>query len=366
MSQINVNLMADSQGGSVAPISSVMRNRIINGDMRIDQRNAGAAVTPTNGQYLVDRWFYGATQTNRFTTGQGSGGAPIGFTNYLAYTSASVYSVLAGDFFITTQQIEGFNVSDLNWGTANARTITLSFVVLSSLTGTFGGSLRNSAANRAYPFTYSIPTANTFTTVSVTIPGDTSGTWLTNNGIGISVSFSLGTGSTFSGTAGAWAAGNFVSATGATSVVGTNGATFYITGVQLEKGTQATGFEYRQIGTELALCQRYFQTSYPIGVVAQGLTNVTDGASFICINTSDSSNGGLLPVSMRATPTFTVFSSNGGVPANSARNNASGANVSGITLVGGTTNNIPRLSLASGLGTLGTPFSAHYVATAEL
>jgi hypothetical protein len=247
-----------------------MRNRIINGAMVIDQRNAGAAVTPVSGQYLTDRWGYGATQTSKVTAGQGSGGAPTGFTNYLAYTSSSSYSVLAGDFFITSQSIEGFNVADLSWGTANAKTVTLSFVVFSSLTGTFGGAIRNSAGNRSYPFSYSIPVANTWTTISITIAGDTTGTWLTNNGAGITVAFSLGTGATFSSTAGAWAAGNFVSATGSQSVVGTNGATFYITGVQLERGTQATSFEYRQYGQELALCQRYYQRYPYVGIDGYG------------------------------------------------------------------------------------------------
>jgi hypothetical protein len=236
-----------------------MRNRIINGAMVIDQRNAGASVTPANQQYLVDRWLYGATQTSKFTAQQNAGSVtpPTGFTNYLGLTSSSAYSVTSTDTFYVRQTIEGFNTADLRWGTASAKTVTLSFQVYSSLTGTFGGVLRNSAGDRNYPFTYSIPVANTWTTASITIAGDTTGTWLTTNGIGINVLFSLGTGSTFSGTAGAWSGSTLFSATGATSVVGTNGATFYITGVQLEVGTQATSFEYRQYTTELQLCQRY-------------------------------------------------------------------------------------------------------------
>jgi hypothetical protein len=283
------------------------KNRIINGGMVLDQRNAGAAVTPANGQYLTDRWAYGASQASKVTAGQGSGGAPTGFTNYLAYTSASAYSVLSSDFFLTLQHIEGFNTADLGWGTANAKTVTLSFVVFSSLTGTFGGSLRNGAANRSYPFSYSIPVANTWTTVSVTIPGDTTGTWLTNNGVGVSVIFSLGAGSTLSGTAGAWTAGNLTSAIGAVSVVGTNGATFYITGVQLERGSQATSFDFRSYGTELALCQRYFTiirgtASNPtVGVGTQASTTAVAGQI-------------PLPVTMRSgSPTIT-----GGISATDA------------------------------------------------
>jgi len=269
---INADIHSDSQGGVLAPISSVMRNRIINGQMQIDQRNAGASVTPANGDYLVDRFAYYSTQASKLTSQQNAGSVtpPTGFTKYLGFTSSSAYSVLASDYFVIQQKIEGFNVADLGWGTTNAKTITLSFQVYSSLTGTFGGALLNSASNRSYPFSYSIPVANTWTSISITIAGDTTGTWLTNNGIGITVTFALGAGSTYSGTAGAWATSGFIaSPTGATSVVGTNGATFYITGVQLEKGSSATGYEYRQYGQELALCQRYYQQWTGNGVSTQ-------------------------------------------------------------------------------------------------
>ena len=260
MSTINVNRVVDSQGGVLAPISSVMRNRIINGAMVIDQRNAGASVTPAVS-YTLDRWQGVNTQASKFTVQQNAGSVtpPAGFTNYLGVTSSSAYSVLTGDTFYIVQYVEGLNCTDLAWGTANAKTVTLSFQVYSSLTGTFGGSLANSAGNRVYPFSYTVSSANTWTTVSVTIAGDTTGTWLTTNGIGIQVRFGLGSGSTYTGTAGAWGTANAIQSTGSVSVVGTNGATFYITGVQLEKGTQATSFEYRQYGTELALCQRYFE-----------------------------------------------------------------------------------------------------------
>jgi len=257
--QILSDSITDSSGGVLAPSSSVFRNRIINGDMRIDQRNAGASVTPTNGQYLVDRWVAALTQASKFTAQQNAASVtpPVGFTNYLGMTSSSAYSVISSDVFFIRQPIEGLNVSDLAWGTANAQSVTLSFWVRSSLTGTFGGSLNNSAQNRSYPFTYTINSANTWEKETITIAGDTSGTWLTTNGVGIYLNLSLGVGSTGSGTAGAWAGSALYSATGATSVVGTNGATFYITGVQLEKGSTATSFDYRDYGRELAMCQRY-------------------------------------------------------------------------------------------------------------
>ena len=262
MSQLQVNRINDASGGVLAPISSVMRNRIINGAMVISQRNGTSSVTPANLDYSLDRFQAWISASSKFTVQQDAGGVtpPVGFIDYLGVTSTSAYSVTSGDYFAVRQPIEGLNITDLGWGTANAKTVTLSFQVYSSLTGTFGGSLGNSNYSRTYPFTYTVSSANTWTTISVTIAGDTSGTWLTTNGVGMYVTFGLGVGSTYSGTANTWSGSFFIAPTGATSVVGTNGATFYITGVQLEVGTQATGFEYRQYGTELALCQRYYET----------------------------------------------------------------------------------------------------------
>jgi hypothetical protein len=263
------------------------KNRIINGAMVIDQRNAGAEVNPAvTTTYYLDRWLVASSAASKFKIGQNAGAVtpPIGFINYLGCTSLSAYTVGASDVLNIQQRIEGLNVADLAWGTASAATVTFSFWVYSSLTGTFGGSLRNSTATRSYPFTYAISAANTWEYVTITIAGDTSGTWLTTNGIGITVILSIGTGSTFSGTAGAWAAGNFPSATGAVSVVGTSGATFYVTGVQLEKGTQATSFDYRPYGTELMLCQRYLpafnSTSTASAIPGSGIGAATTFASY--------------------------------------------------------------------------------------
>lgn len=239
-----------------------MKNRLINSAMVIDQRNAGASVTPTDGAYTLDRYVTWASQSSKFTVQQNAGSVttPIGFSKYLGVTSSSAYSVTSGDYFGIAQYIEGFNTSDLAWGTANAKTVTLSFQVYSSLTGTFGGTIQNSAFNRSYPFSYTISSANTWTTISITIAGDTTGTWIgATNGVGMRVLFSLGMGSTYTGTANTWTGANYLAPTGSQSVVGTNGATFYITAIQLEQGSSATSFDYRPYGTELNLCYRYFQ-----------------------------------------------------------------------------------------------------------
>jgi hypothetical protein len=231
------------------------KNRIINGGMVINQR----ATAVTASGYTVDRWAFNAVQNSKATVQQSTSVYPVGFTASLGVTSSSSYSVLSGDYFVLSQPIEGLNCSDLAWGTASAKTVTLSFQVYSSLTGTFGGSLMNNAGNRCYPFSYTISSSNTWTSVSITIAGDTTGTWTSDTNVGIYVFFGLGAGSTYSGTAGSWAASNYRSSTGAVSVVGTNGATFYITGVQLEVGSAATSFDFRSYGTELGLCQRYYE-----------------------------------------------------------------------------------------------------------
>jgi hypothetical protein len=260
-----------ADGSATAQVSSLnggpisgARNRIINGDMRIDQRNAGASMSTASGSsaYTLDRWTIEYSQFSKFTLQQNTGAVtpPVGYTNYLGVTSSSAYSAISTDYFLLEQRVEGFNSADLAWGTASALTITVSFWVRSSLTGTFGGAIRNQAGTRSYPFSFTINAANTWEKKTVTIPGETSGTWLANNSIGLRLALSLGMGSAYTATAGAWAAGNYLAPTGTVSVVGTSGATFYITGVQLEAGTVATPFERRSYGQELALCQRYFQT----------------------------------------------------------------------------------------------------------
>jgi hypothetical protein len=289
---INADLMTTSDAVSSSGLYG-FKNRIINGAMVIDQRNAGASITPTNGQYSVDRYKCLLSQASKYSAQQNAGSVtpPVGFSNYLGITSSSAYSVVAGDYFALQQPVEGFNTADLGWGTANAKTITISFQVYSSLTGTFGGSIINSATNRSYPFTYTISSANTWTTASITIAGDTSGTWVgATNGVGMYVIFGLGVGSTYSGTAGSWSSNYYFSATGATSVVGTNGATFYITGVQLEKGSTATSFDYRPYGTELQLCQRYYQVG-------------SSGAVGKFTSTTNLGYGIVFPIPMRSTPT---------------------------------------------------------------
>jgi hypothetical protein len=270
MSQVRVNTIVDANSGNTAQINGMtptaqslqgFRNRVINGGMVIDQRNAGAAMVPIPiNQYTVDRLLYSASQTGKFNFQQNAnaGTGPEGFPNYAGFVVASAYSSVAADFFAASQRIEGFNISDLGWGSAFAKTVTLSFWVRTSLAGLHSGGLVNGSFNRSYPYSFTVSAANTWEYKTITIPGDTTGTWNTTNGMGVAVVFNLGCGSDRLGTANAWVAAEKVGVTGAVSVVGTSGATFYITGVQLEAGSVATPFERRPYGTELQLCQRYF------------------------------------------------------------------------------------------------------------
>jgi len=293
---INSDLMTTSDGVSSAGLYG-MKNRIINGGMQIDQRNAGASITPVTAQYTVDRWQCALTAASKYSVQQNAGSVtpPAGFITYLGITSLSSYSILTGDSFRIQQPIEGSNIADLAWGTASAASVTLSFWVRSSLTGTFGGALQNSGGNRSYPFTYTISAANTWEQKSVTIAGDTTGTWLTTNGVGVYVILSLGTGATYSGTAGAWAGANYFTAPGATSLVGTSGATLLITGVQLERGSVSTSFDFRDYGREFMLCQRYCRTL--VNGSAVGVTWNTTSSSLISFG-----------VPMRVTPTISTTS----------------------------------------------------------
>jgi len=300
------------------------KNRIINGSMVFDQRNAGASVTPTNGLYTLDRWAADVSQASKFTVIQSST-APAGFSKSLLVTSSSAYTVGTNDYFALHQFVEGFNTADFNFGTASATYITLSFWVRSSLTGTFGVGLRGASDTRSYTATYTINAANTFEYKTIIIAGDTSGTWLTNNGVGIGLFFSLGVGSANSTTAGSWQSVNATSPTGAGSVVGTNGATWYVTGVQLEKGSTATSFDYRPYGTELNLCQRYYENSYPTGV-AVGTGGYYANGFGIAIASTDLWGSTSFKVLKRATPTIAIYGSTSGT-LNKARQSVTGTEV---------------------------------------
>ena len=276
------------------------KNRIINGAMVIDQRNAGASVTPANGAYTLDRWAAFTNGVGVYTVQQSST-APSGFSNSILSTVTTIDSSVAGtDYYMLQHKIEGFNSADFAWGTASAAAVTLSFWVRSSITGTYSVKLGNSASDRFYVATYTISSANTWEQKTISLSGDTSGTWVTNNGTGIEIRFGFAIGSSFTtSTIAAWSAGSsFGATTASNNWIGTNGATFYITGVQLEKGSTATSFDVRSYGTELALCQRYcFVPSSDTSGTAYNTTTFYSQLKF--------------PVVMRASPSSTYSAASG-------------------------------------------------------
>jgi hypothetical protein len=318
MSLVKANTYQDASGGSNAVFSGVasppssmgFRNRIINGNMVIDQRNAGASVTEG---FAVDRFEFQKSGSATFTV-QRNTTAPANFTNSVVVTVTSAASATAAQVNRFFQRIEGNNISDFGWGTANAQTVTVSFRVRSSLTGTYCVALVNGGATRSYVAEYTISAANTWETKTVTITGDTSGTWATDNTSGVQVTFDLGGGSNYNTTAGAWATGNFTRTTNQANFANTSGATFYITGVQLEAGTNASAFEQIDYGRELMMCQRYYAKSYNTSVVP-GTVGSFDGA--VAIASTGTSAGAAIasfgfPAEMRAPPTMTFYSGNSG------------------------------------------------------
>jgi hypothetical protein len=355
MSQINVNEIYDGNGTDSAKLYGVsMRyggtnfvNRIINGDMRIDQRNNGASVTPASSTYTLDRWRLGCSQASKLTVQQVSS-APTGFVNSTRITVASAFSPSAGDEFWYQQRIEGFNVSDLAFGSASASTVTISFWVNSSVTGTYSVSLQNNATNYSYVGTITVNAANTWEYKTLTVTGAPAGTWTTDNSVGLYLNIDLGSGSSLNTTAGSWQSGYFRRTSGSVSFVANAGATLNITGVQLEAGSVATPFERRPYGTELALCQRYFQ------IRTSGSGTAANATTFV----------GTVPfaVDMRASPTvgltaalqvtdmwsadYTQSSPNISIP--SARVSTSGVNINSGNFSGMTQARPSIINIATG------------------
>jgi hypothetical protein len=282
-----------AQGGSN---NVTMRNRIINGAMVIAQRGTSGFSETGAGQYTLDRWQVAGASPGVFSIAQ-STTVPAGYLNSLLITVTTADASLSGASYQLQQKVEGLNITDLDWGLSTAKTVTLSFWVRSSLTGNFGGVLTNNNYDWTYPYSYTINSANTWEQKTVTIAGPTSGTWLTTNGNGIQLVFGLGAQVARTATAGVWANTVARQPTSSVNLIATNGATLYITGVQLEAGTTASPFEYRQYGTELALCQRYYFSQG--GSAANEMMGtgacITTGSSLIVIP---------FEVQMRTTPSF--------------------------------------------------------------
>ena len=334
---------------------SINRNKLINGDMRIDQRYSGAnTVIPAyTATYVMDRWFGNAqpdaskfsmrqmNSANTSASNYEASSAPSGYANSMKVSSTTALSVSTGEIYYVAQRIEGFNSYRLGWGAAGAKTVTLSFWVKSSVTGTLGGSVHNSANDYSYPFTYSIVAANTWEQKFITITGATSGSWKTDFNTGIQINFALATGSSYTATAGSWTGtANIFGATGQANVLAAQGNTWYLTGVQFEVGATATNFEFRHINTELSMCQRYFYLTNTSGSqvnIAQWGAAYSTTAARITIG---------FKVTMRSAPTSIVVGSGTFV----LDDFVGGGNVTGISFYEAVTNQgTVNATVASGL-----------------
>jgi hypothetical protein len=328
------------------------KNKIINGAQVINQRGASGTTSVLQANaFMTDRWCYYVDNTGYFNWAQNLNSVtpPAGFTNYLGFSSTgnNTISTYAGQFI--KQAIEGYNIADLDWGSANAKTCTLSFWVRSSLTGQFGGAIAGGASSQ-YPFTYTINAANTWEQKTVTITGPTTGgttQFPVTNGTGLIVILSLGAGGAYvAPTANVWTTGtNYVTVTGSTQVNATSGATFYFTGVQLEVGTTATNFDFRSYGTELNLCQRYF---YRQAWDATNAGSIGTGAGMVSGNVRGAIQ---FPVSMRASPTWNVTT----IANIQAQGNGSSYSATGYSSYGAST-----LNQYFGLSFSGTSASGAY------
>lgn len=304
---------------NVGLLGGGLKNRLLNGDMSVDQVNEGAAVSvPGVGDYYsVDKWVgNGAAGPGIFSLQRLAATPPPQFINYLrALVTTADAAPAAGYNYSFYQKVEGTYFTDLNFGQSNALPVSVSFWFRSSLTGTFGGSLRNGAANRSFPFSFAYPLANTWLRISVAVPGDKIGTWPINNTTSIILTIDVGCGSTFRGNAGSWVASNLIGVTGTTRLISTLNATMDLTGAQLEYGAIATSFEHIPDALMLLLLQREYCKSFAIGVApAQGagqftgelIENVTVAGAV-----TQRLNSGRFPIKMRqSNPTVTLYNPN--------------------------------------------------------
>ena len=311
MSTIKVNEVQPTVAGGGVKIDGVQmptagplsnRNLVIGGAMNIAQRGTSTSVAAADGDtFLVDRFFVLAQGSTQFTYSQ-STEAPAGFSNSIKLDVTTADTLNTNDQIKLEHRIEGYNSAFLNWGTSDAKTITLSFWIKSNLTGNTQVALVNSGNNRNYVATFTIDSANTWEKKTLTVPGDTGGTWNTGNDIGIRLRWGSFGPDYQTSSVNQWVANATQLNSRSDSPINFASSInneLYITGVQLEVGEQATPFEHRSYGDELARCQRYFQFIGRAGGnagVAAGFTTTTNFYGY----------GSLPGGRMRAAPTIAV------------------------------------------------------------
>lgn len=257
--------------GGAAP-----RNLIVNAQMRFNQRTEGSPPGLSTNGFIADQWAFNCSNNTVLTARKNIFGTPIappGAANSLG-GQTTVVTPAAGDFFTIVQAIEGQSFAPSLWGTLQALPYVLSFWVIASTTGTFGGAIYNSAKTWTYPFTYTVTVANTWQLKTVAVPGQTSGVWATDTTAGVIVAWSYGAGATFTRPANTWVNANAQG--GANGQVGNAStvAALSISGVQFEQGVSATPFEYLRVDEDLRRCLRFCEKSYSQGVAPGTVTNI--------------------------------------------------------------------------------------------
>ena len=335
--------------------------------MQIAQRGTAAVTGSSTAQYPVDRWI-ALSQTSNTITFQQSTVAPPGFSNSVRVTVTSGGSAYtASQYTFLYQKIEGFNTVDLAYGTSSAKLVTVSFWAQSSVTGNYSAVLENSAGTQNYVAPFTISAANTWEFKTIQIPGATSGTWLTDSNTGLTFYIVLGAGSNFDTTANTWVSGKY-SVSGHVDIGATNGATFTVTGVQVERNNQATPFEQLPVGVELALCQRYYEKSYNLNTAPGTNTDqgmITQSGTAAARTTGEIRSDVSFKVSKRAIPDVTVYDQNGN--ANKVARGDYGTSFNqnqAVTVAYKGENNFCILS--GGAGVFGSAHVLHFVASAEL
>lgn len=293
------------------------RNRIINGNMRIDQRNVGASIAATNFNYCTDRWAPYTNFTNIGTTQQGTSNPPTGFTNYLNWLNSATLTTSTTSFLGLHTYLEGNTVADLLYGTANCQTMTLSFWVYvnTGCTGNYSFVIRNSATTVSYASFYIVPTASVWQKVTLVIPGAPSGTWVTDTGYGMELMWGLhGSGTLAAPLAsyGTWTANNYIGTANMVNLGAISGSGFNITGVQFELGSLATKFEWRPWETEMRMCQRYYEKSYDYATVKGSNVNSTNtGILWVIATNANQTTHIEYKVEKRVAASFIAYNSGG-------------------------------------------------------
>lgn len=296
---------ADTRYVQIANARS-MESRIINGGFAINQRFAGTAVTSVGDGYKTDRWAV-------FTFGPGAFsiqrviGAETPFAARMLVTTAAP-SPAAGDYFLLSHTMEGNAIADMRFGLPQASAFTFACDLYCNIAGTFPIAFRNGGGPQlSYIATVTIPAA-TWTPIRITVPGPTSGTWNSDNNIGLTVMLSLFVGSTLHApAANSWQTGNFFGVAGCTNLMSAAGQEMYIRSARLYPGSIDYGPCQRLYADELRLCQRYYEKSYDVGTVPGTATSVGSMLTVYPVANQNFYGTIYFKVTKRSVPTVTFY-----------------------------------------------------------